>query len=139
MTATGAQATTNFAGANPHAKNADPVGNQAANGSALPGRARPGGVADAGPGVATYDSDLLPSDYTMLGSTRVVVAHTGTGPSLQLNARLYDLFPDGTQVLVDRGVKRLTQRHGPDHARPARRRLALRGGTPPAHRAGAGR
>ena len=26
---------------------------------------------------------------------------------VQLNARLYDVFPDGTQVLVDRGVHTL--------------------------------
>jgi hypothetical protein len=29
-----------------------------------------------------------------------------------LNARLYDVFPDGTQVLVDRGVQRLTDSSG---------------------------
>ena len=27
----------------------------------------------------------------------------------QLNSRLYDVFPDGTAVMVDRGVRRLTQ------------------------------
>ena len=78
----------------------------------LPGRARPAGVAGAGPGVATYDSDPLPADFTMLGSTRVMVPHTGAGAGLQLNARLYDLYPDGTQVLVDRGVKRLADANG---------------------------
>ena len=112
VTATGAQATANFAGANPHAKNADPVANQASNGGRCPVESAPGGLAGAGPGVATYDSDLLPGDYTMLGSTRVVVAHTGAGSNLQLNARLYDLFPDGRQVLVDRGVKKLASAMG---------------------------
>ena len=81
VTATGPQATTSFAGLNPHAKNADPVANQVANGSRCPVESAPGGLAGAGPGVATYDSDLLPADYTMLGSTRAVVAHTGTGPA----------------------------------------------------------
>ncbi|MBA3304492.1 MAG: hypothetical protein H0U25_01010, partial [Thermoleophilaceae bacterium] len=112
VTATGAQATTSFAGANPHAKSADPVANQASNGGRCPVESAPAGLPGAGPGVATYDSDVLPADYTMLGSTRAVVAYTGSGSSLQLNARLYDLSPDGTQVLVDRGVKRLTSAMG---------------------------
>jgi len=63
--------------------------------------------------VATYDSQALTRDFTMLGQTRVVAAHTGTGPARQLNARLYDLAPDGEQVLVDRGVKRITSAMGP--------------------------
>ena len=36
----------------------------------------------------------------------------GAGSGLQLNARLYDLHPDGTQVLMDRGVKRLAGADG---------------------------
>lgn len=111
--ATGSQTTTHFAGANPHAKNADPVSNSAANGGACPVESSPGGAATAGPGVATYDSDVLGANYTMLGATRIQVTHTGAGSSLQLNARMYDLYPDGTQVLVDRGVKRLTDGMGP--------------------------
>ena len=41
-----------------------------------------------------------------------MVPHTGSGSGLQLNARLYDLHPDGTQVLMDRGVKRLAGADG---------------------------
>ena len=113
FSATGAQSTSNLApGANAHAKNADPVTNSADNGSRCVVESSPGGTASAGAGVATYDSAALGSDYTMLGMTRVFVSHTGTGSGLQLNARLYDLHPDGTQVLVDRGVKRLAQANG---------------------------
>lgn len=113
VSATGPQAVTSFAGANPHAKTADPVTNLAVNGGSCPVDPAPGGAPSAGPGVATYDSDVLPVDYTMLGMTRAVVTHTGVGGSLQLNARLYDLYPDGKQVLVDRGVKRLESAFGP--------------------------
>ena len=95
----GLQATTSKAGTNPHAATSDPVANQVANGSRCPVENAPGGLAGAGAGVATYDSDPLPGDFTMLGATRVVVPHTGAGSGLQLNARLYDLHPDGTQVL----------------------------------------
>ncbi|HEX2088374.1 MAG TPA: CocE/NonD family hydrolase C-terminal non-catalytic domain-containing protein, partial [Actinomycetota bacterium] len=35
------------------------------------------------------------------------VPHTGTGSGIQLNARLYDVFPDGKAVMVDRGVRRV--------------------------------
>ena len=114
VSAPGTQVTTNpVPGANAHAKNADPVGNLATNGGACPVEQSPGGLASAGPGVATYDSQALTRDFTMLGQTRVVASHTGTGPANQLNARLYDLAPDGEQVLVDRGVKRITSAMGP--------------------------
>jgi len=110
---TGAQTTTNIAGgANSHARNADPVTNFVDNGGRCVVESSPGGAASAGAGVATYDSEALPSDFTMLGMTRVFAAHTGTGSALQLNARLYDLHPDGTQVLVDRGVKSLADANG---------------------------
>ncbi len=110
---TGAQTTTNIAsGPNLHAKNADPVTNSADNGGRCVVESSPGGAVSAGAGVATYDSEELPSDFTMLGMTRVFAAHTGTGSGLQLNARLYDLHPDGTQVLVDRGVKSLGEANG---------------------------
>ena len=113
VNATAAQPTTNLAAPNQHARNSDPVANLASNGGRCPVESSPGGITSAGPGVATYDSDVLGSDFTMLGATRAVVAHTGAGSSLQLNARLYDLYPNGTQVLVDRGVKRLMSAMGP--------------------------
>jgi hypothetical protein len=40
------------------------------------------------------------------------VTHTGVGDPRILTARLYDLYPDGTQVLADRGMRRLTQANG---------------------------
>ncbi len=107
VSATGTQTTTNPAG-DPHAVTSDPVGNLASNNGACPTESSP-----AGAGVATYDSRALPRDYTMLGQTRLTVAHTGTGSPKQLNARLYDVFPDGKQVMVDRGVRRITSATGP--------------------------
>jgi dienelactone hydrolase len=112
INAPGTQPTTNKAGANPHGASSDPVGNLATNGGRCPVESSPGGLASAGAGVATYDSIALPIDVTMLGQTRVVVPHTGAGSGLQLNARLYDLYPDGRQVMVDRGVKRLNSPNG---------------------------
>lgn len=112
INAPGPQATTSNAGANPHAKHSDPVANSLTNGGRCVVENSPGGLASAGPGVATYDSATLPSDFTMLGATRAVVPHTGAGLGLQLNARLYDLYPDGRQVMVDRGFKRLSSATG---------------------------
>lgn len=48
----------------------------------------------------------------MIGQTRVTTTVEGTGSDVQLNARLYDVFPNGTQVLVDRGVHKLTEPSG---------------------------
>ena len=36
-----------------------------------------------------------------------------TAQGVQLNARLYDIFPDGTQVMVDRGPYRVVSATGP--------------------------
>lgn len=99
----GEQTTTNVAGSR-HAVTADPVVNTAQNGSRCPVH-----TDRAGPGVATYDSPPLPEAATMLGGGILAVAYRATGDvqSLQLNARLYDLFPDGTAVMVDRGPRRI--------------------------------
>jgi acetyl esterase/lipase len=102
VTETGYGFTTNNVEPNHHAANADPIFNFASNGGKCAVETTP-----AGSGVATYDSVALTSAYTMIGRTRVRVQHSGAGQGIQLNARLYDVFPDGTQVLVDRGVRRV--------------------------------
>ncbi len=96
--------TTTSKAADPHSQRSDPVANQVANGGRCPVETTP-----AGPGVATYTSSRLDRHYTMLGRTRVIAPHTGSGSGIQLNARLYDVFPDGKQVMVDRGVRRVTR------------------------------
>ena len=106
ISASGAQATAN-ASSDAHALNSDPVGNSVSDGGRCPTETTPPGGA-----VAVYDSEVLPSDFTMLGQSRVHVTHTGSGQGAQLNARLYDVLPDGTQVLMDRGVHRLTDLNG---------------------------
>ncbi|MDX6671837.1 MAG: type transport system ATP-binding protein [Solirubrobacteraceae bacterium] len=111
--AAGSQSTTSRATPNSHAVRADPVANQAGNSSKCVVESAPGGSASAGAGVATYDSPPLASDSTLLGQTRVTVAHTGSGAGVQLNARLYDLDPAaGRQILVDRGPYRPAQAAG---------------------------
>ncbi|MEA2475309.1 MAG: type transport system ATP-binding protein [Thermoleophilaceae bacterium] len=102
----GAQATAN-ASSDSHALNSDPVANSVSNGGRCPVETAPPGGA-----VAVYDSDLLPSDFTMLGAALVRVTHTGSGQGAQLNARLYDVLPDGTQVLADRTIYRVTDLNG---------------------------
>lgn len=101
--ASGAQTTTNAAAPNEHAVNSDPVGNFAVNGGKCPTE-----TTAAGPGVASYTSSALPSDFTMLGGATVTVNFSATGPVGQMDARLYDVQPDGTAVMVDRGPRRLT-------------------------------
>lgn len=101
----GAQTTTSKASPNPHAVNSDPLGNTAKNSSQCPVE-----TGAAGPGVAVYDSPPLPATRTLLGGSIVTAKYVATGGSaLQLNARLYDLFPDGTAVMVDRGPARLPE------------------------------
>jgi hypothetical protein len=106
INASGAQATSN-ASTSSHAAQADPVANSQSNGGRCPVTNTP-----AGPGTAVYDSEPLPSDYTMLGLPRVHATHTGSGEDIQLNARMYDVFPDGTAVMMDRGVRRVTRPNG---------------------------
>ena len=103
--ANGGATTTSEVEPNQHALNADPIANFAANAGRCPVI-----QGAAGLGVATYDSAPLPSAVTMIGRSRATVSlASATGSDLkQLNARLYDLFPDGRQVLVDRGVRSFT-------------------------------
>ncbi|HEX2088490.1 MAG TPA: CocE/NonD family hydrolase C-terminal non-catalytic domain-containing protein [Actinomycetota bacterium] len=104
VVATDSRATTSDAGPGqePHALRSDPVENQVSNGGRCPVETSPPGA-----GVAAYESNALRRNFTMIGRTRVVVPHTGTGSGIQLNARLYDVFPDGKAVMVDRGVRRV--------------------------------
>jgi X-Pro dipeptidyl-peptidase C-terminal non-catalytic domain len=108
LSTTGSQTTTNVATPNPHALTSDPIAN-VANGSRCPVETTP-----AGPGVATYDLGPLATDVTMIGRPRVSVPYGATAASggLELNARLYEVRPDGSAVLVDRGGVRLTQPAG---------------------------
>ena len=77
--------------------------------------------------MAVYDSQPLAERATMIGATKLTVDYTAsTAQGVQLNARLYDVFPDGTQVMVDRGPYRVRERDGTGHVRAARQRLALR-------------
>jgi dienelactone hydrolase len=104
----GAQTTTSTVPGNTHALHADPVYNQVNNANKC--------VVEtdaAGPGVAAYDGPALTSAQTMIGST-VVTATFAPNPldGLELNARLYDVFPDGSAVLVDRGSRRVTVAEG---------------------------
>jgi hypothetical protein len=101
--ATGAQTTTNTAAPNTHSVNEDPVANLAANGGRCPVESE----GTAGPGVASYTSEVLPHEFTMLGSTAIDVTFAATGPVAQMDARLYDVQPDGSALLVDRGPRRL--------------------------------
>jgi len=92
-----------------HALDADPILNLVAHGGQCPVE-----TSAAGTGVATYESDPLPKAATMLGAALLSIdymASTATG--LELNARVYDLFPDGTTaVMVDRGVRSLASASG---------------------------
>jgi predicted acyl esterase len=70
-------------------------------------------TAPAGPGVAVYDSAPLTADATMIGATTLSIDYDATtADGLQLNSRLYDVLPNGTAVMVDRGVRRVTHANG---------------------------
>ena len=92
----GTQTTTSTVALNPHSLNDDPVGNLASNGGACPVDTTPAGV-----GVAVYTADPLEDTETMIGATKVTAEFTPppalpADSGLQLNARLYDVFPDDT-------------------------------------------
>ena len=108
------QRTTSTAVPNTHAVNADPVVQSAARSGACPVDTSP-----AGPGVATYTSAPLERDATMIGPARVTVPFTGAASELQLNARLYDVAPGGSQTMVDRGFLTLANAGGAAAASPA--------------------
>lgn len=99
----GSQATTSTVAGNTHAIDADPVQNTATNGSNCVVETNPTPV-----GVASYESGALTTAATMIGAPRVTVDLSATDPSsLQLDARLYDVLPNGDAVLVDRGPRRV--------------------------------
>jgi dienelactone hydrolase len=125
------QTTTNDASPNTHAANAEPVANSVVNGGRCPAESS---SSTAGPGVAVYTSEPLAQSYTMLGATGVTIDYSATSAQgLQLNARLYDVFPDGSSVMVDRGVRRVEtasgtvtyQLHGNGWRFPAGHRLRV--------------
>ena len=106
----GDQVTTHDAVPNTHAANAEPVANSVVNGGRCPAESS---SSTAGPGVAVYTSEPLEQTYTMLGATNVSIDYSATvAQGLQLNARLYDVFPDGSSVMVDRGVRRVESASG---------------------------
>ncbi len=106
---TGTQTTTNNAEPNPHAGQADPITNLFVNAARCPVSTAP-----AGAGVAVYDTPDLTATATMIGATKVTVDYqASTAQGVQLNARLYDVLPNGTQVLVDRGPYRVVNANGP--------------------------
>jgi acetyl esterase/lipase len=100
----GGQVALSEASPNTHATAADPVANQVANGARCPVH-----TDGAGSGVAVYESPPLPRDTTMIGGSILTAGYTATGDlqALQLNARLYDVQPDGSLVMVDRGPRRI--------------------------------
>ena len=104
----GQQQTTSEAPADTHAAEADPIANALSNGATCPSHSGPPGA-----GVASYESEPLAGDTTMIGQPRLRAEVTGVGSDLQLDARLYDVFPNGDRVLVDRGVHKLEQPSGP--------------------------
>jgi hypothetical protein len=61
----------------------------------------------AEPNVASY-SRTVQSGFTMMGLPRVKATISSTGQYGQIDARLWDVSPEGTQLLVSRGVYALT-------------------------------
>ena len=105
----GARTTQNKLTSNPHALAADPLLNFVQNRGRCPAHNTP-----AGAGVAVYESAPLDAPATMIGGSIVSIDYTASTVegSFQLNSRLYDVFPNGTAVMVDRGPRRVTEPSG---------------------------
>ena len=58
------------------------------------------------PGVATWRVPVE-RDFTLIGMPRLELTYGATGLDIQLNSRLWDVAPDGTQTLVTRGAYRV--------------------------------
>jgi hypothetical protein len=105
---TGTQPTKSPAVGNPHADKTDPFLNLLLNAGRCPVVTDP-----AGPDETTYETPPLASTATMIGGTKVRIDYqASTAAGLQLNSRLYDVFPDGKAVMVDRGPRRVTAPNG---------------------------
>ena len=107
LTAAGTHVTSSRVIPNPHGADADPIANFLAHGAACPVETTP-----AGAGVAVYDFAPLSRDAVMIGRPRVTAPYSSMGSDMQLDARLYQVLTDGSQVLVDRGTRRLTAPRG---------------------------
>jgi predicted acyl esterase len=57
------------------------------------------------PGIATFDVPME-RPFTLVGMPRLRLSYSTASPDIQLNSRLWDLAPDGTQTLVTRGAYR---------------------------------
>lgn len=94
---------------------AEPVANQQANAGGACAVRSASNPAPAGE-VATYDSAVLSDDVVMIGGTIVTATFAATDQTnpvtgvnnLQLNARLFDVFPSGDAALIDRGPRRVS-------------------------------
>jgi hypothetical protein len=65
-----------------------------------------------------FDSAPLPERVELLGNARVQLELESDRPVAQLAARLCDVAPDGTSLLVTRGVLNLTHRDGHENPEP---------------------
>ena len=72
------------------------------------------------PSAAVYKLKPAPSGgFTMMGSATVIAKFTLAGETSQIAARLLDVAPDGTEMLVDRGLWR------PDNGGPTKQVFQL--------------
>ena len=58
------------------------------------------------PGVATWTVPLPRRSFALIGMPRLTLRYRALAPDVQLNARLWDVAPGGTQTLVTRGAYR---------------------------------
>ena len=66
----------------------------------------------------SFTSAPLPERIELLGNARVELELESDRPVAQLAARLCDVAPDGTSLLVTRGVLNLTHRDSHEHPEP---------------------
>jgi hypothetical protein len=95
--------TTSTAGGGTHA---DPVAT-----SQMSNKCSVRAASDPAPtGVVQYTSAVLEDDLTLLGAGVITALFTASGDSnsVQLNARLYEVLPNNSALMADRGFRRLS-------------------------------
>lgn len=93
---------TSSGASDPRGAELDPVAR-----SQLRGRGCITATGSSPPGVASWEAPVT-RDFTQLGLPRLTLTFQATAPELQLDSRLWDVAPDGTATLVDRGAYRVT-------------------------------
>lgn len=62
--------------------------------------------------IVTFSSTILPIDINTIGNVTLNLFVSSNQPDMDISARLVDVYPDGTNMLITDGIKRMRFRNG---------------------------